>query len=56
MQQCKDNKLKIVAQIWNDDFELPDGSYSGSNIKDYIQYIIKKIMNYYLLIYLFLFT
>ena len=42
MQQCKDNKLKIVTQIWNDDFELPDGYYSGSNIKDYIQYIIKK--------------
>ena len=26
----------------NDEFELPDGSYSVSNIQDYTEYIIKK--------------
>ena len=26
----------------NDEFELPDGSYSVSDIQDYIEYIIKK--------------
>ena len=38
----KKNKFKIPASIWNDKFELPDGSYSVSNIQDYFQYIIKK--------------
>ena len=41
-QQCKNDKLKIIAQIWNDGFELLDGSYSVSDIQDYIDYIIKK--------------
>ena len=38
----KNNKLKITAPMSNDDFELPDGSYSVSDIHDYIKYIIKK--------------
>ena len=25
---CKKNKLKVSAPIWNEQFELPDGSYS----------------------------
>ena len=29
------NKFKISAPIWNDKFELRDGSYSLSNIQDY---------------------
>ena len=29
------NKFKISAPIWNDKFELRDGSYSVSNIQDY---------------------
>ena len=29
------NKFKISAPIWNDEFELPDGSYSVSDIQDY---------------------
>ena len=41
-QQYKNNKLKIIAPTWNDEFELPDGSYSVSDIQDYIEYIIKK--------------
>ena len=40
--EYKSNKLKIIAPTWNDEFELPDGSYSVSDIPDYIKYIIKK--------------
>ena len=36
------NKFKISAPTWNDKFELPDGSYSVSDIQDYIEYILKK--------------
>ena len=28
--------------MWNDEFELPDGSYSVLDIQDYIIYIIRK--------------
>ena len=40
----KSNKFKICAGIfvWNYEFELPDGSYSVSDIQDYFEYIIKK--------------
>ena len=37
-----DNKFKISAPTWNDQFELPDGSCSVSNIQDYFEYIFKK--------------
>ena len=36
------NKFKISAPMWNDEFELPDGSYSVSDIQDYFEYILKK--------------
>ena len=36
------NKFKISAPTWNDEFELPDGSYSISDIQDYFEYILKK--------------
>ena len=29
------NKFKISAQTWNDEFDLTDGSYSISDIQDY---------------------
>ena len=32
-------KFKISAPTWNDEFELPDGSYSVSDIQDYFEYI-----------------
>ena len=32
------NKFKISAPTWNDEFELPDGSYSVSDIQDYFEY------------------
>ena len=41
-KQYKNNKLKIIAQRQNDEFKLPDGSYSESDIHGYIKYIIKK--------------
>ena len=44
------NKSKIYAPTWNDKFELPDGSYSVSDIQDYFEYILKNIM-YRLTIY-----
>ena len=28
----KNNKFKISASTWNEEFELPDGSYSISDI------------------------
>ena len=36
------NKFKISAPAWNDEFDLPDGLYSISDIQDYFEYIIKK--------------
>ena len=36
------NKFKISAPTWSDEFELPDGSYSISDIQDYFEYILKK--------------
>ena len=36
IQQYKNNKLKIIAPTWNNEFELSDGSYSMSDIQDYI--------------------
>ena len=36
------NKFKISTPTWNEEFTLPDGSYSVSDIQDYFQYILKK--------------
>ena len=36
------NKFKISAPPWSEDFKLPDGSYSVSDIQDYFEYILKK--------------
>ena len=38
----KNNKFKISAPIRNEEFELPDGSYSVSDIQVYFEYILKK--------------
>ena len=32
----------ILAPTWNEDFTLPDGSYSISDIQYYFEYILKK--------------
>ena len=36
------NKFKISASTWSEEFELPDESYSVSDIQDYLEYILKK--------------
>ena len=36
------HNFKISAPTWSDEFELPDGSYSISDIQDYFGYIFKK--------------
>ena len=36
------NRFKISAPTWNDEFELPDRSYLVSDIQDYFEYILKK--------------
>ena len=41
-KQYKNNKFKISAPTWNEEFELPDESYSIQDIQDYFGYILKK--------------
>ena len=41
------NKFKISGRTWNDKIELPDGSYSESDIQDYFEYILKKAWRKY---------
>ena len=36
------NKFKISAPTWSDEFKLPVGSYSTSDIQDYFENILKK--------------
>ena len=36
------NKFKLSAPPWNDEFELPNGSCSISDIQDYFEYTLKK--------------
>ena len=38
----KSNKIKISALTGNEEFELPGGSYSVSDIQEYFEYIIQK--------------
>ena len=38
----KNNNSKISAPTWNEKFELPDGSYSISDIQHCLEYIFKK--------------
>ena len=36
------NKFRIYAPTWNDEFELPDGLYSVSDIQDHFEFISEK--------------
>ena len=38
----KNNKFEMSAPIWNEESELPEGSYFVSDIQDYFEYIITK--------------
>ena len=33
------NKFKISAPTWNDEFDLPDGSCSITDIQDYFEFV-----------------
>ena len=41
-KQYKNNKHKIIAPAWNDEFELPHSFYFVLDIQDYIEFIIKE--------------
>ena len=42
-QSFKNNKFKKSAPTWNEEFELPDGLYSVSDIQGYFEYILKNM-------------
>ena len=47
MEIYKKNHAKIInskvyGRIWNEEFELPDWSYSVSDIQDYFEFFFKK--------------
>ena len=42
IKSYKNSKFKISAPTWNEEFELPNRSYSISDIQDYFEYILKK--------------
>ena len=39
---AENNKFKTSSPTWNKEFQLPDGSYSVSDIEEYFEYFIKK--------------
>ena len=39
---CRNNRFKISGTTWDEEFELPDGLHSISDIQDYFEYIIIK--------------
>ena len=41
------NKFEMSAPTWNEEYELPDGSYSVSDIHNYFEYILKKTWREY---------
>ena len=38
----KNNNFEMSPPTWDEEFELPDGSYSVSDIQDYFEYILRK--------------
>ena len=40
--EYNNNKFEISTPTWNNKFNVPDGSYSVSDIQDYFENIIKK--------------
>ena len=37
--ESKYNKFKISVPTWNDNFDLPNDSYSTADIQDYFEFI-----------------
>ena len=42
VHERNNNKFRISALAWNGKLELPNGSYSVSDIQGYLEYILKK--------------
>ena len=42
-KKIKNDKFKTSTPTWNEEFQLPDGSNSISDIQDYYKCILKKI-------------
>ena len=42
-KQHENNKLKIIAPTWNNEFQRPDGFYSVSDVQDFIEFVIRKL-------------
>ena len=40
----KNSKFKISAPIWSEEVELPDRSFSASDVKECVEYILKVIL------------
>ena len=38
--------LKSIATTWNDEFELPDHSYTALDIQGYVEYILKNMTHH----------
>ena len=41
--EYNNNKFKVSTPTWNHEFNLPDGSYSVSDIHYYFEYMIKNM-------------
>ena len=39
-KSCGNNIIRIWAPTWNQEFELPDESYSVSDIQNYFEFIL----------------
>ena len=46
----KNNKFKITALTWNEEFELPALSDSVSDIQDYFEYILKNMRQFLIIL------
>ena len=47
--EYNNSKFNISAPTWSDEFNLLNGSYSVTDIQDYFEYIIKKLLQIILL-------
>ena len=42
-KSIKKSHIRKINSTWNEEFELPDRSYSVSDIQDYFKYILKSM-------------
>ena len=43
--EYNNNKFNITAPTWDENFNLPDGSYNAQQMQNYFEYLIKKHVN-----------